>query len=70
MTNNALKRKHIPKKSRYWKCIIDIKLSDTELEYAFEDEKALTELFNRIENEIVDRYTEYTNNHRPEWWKL
>lgn len=39
MTNNALKRKHIPKKSRYWKCIIDIKLSDTELEYAFEDEK-------------------------------
>lgn len=70
MTNNALKRKHIPKKSRHWKLIIDVHISDEELEYAFEDVKATSELINSLMNNVIDRYTEHMNNNRPEWWKL
>lgn len=70
MTNNALKRKHIPKKSRHWKLIIVVHISDKELEYAFEDVKATSELVNRLMNNVVDGYTEHMNNNRPEWWNL
>lgn len=70
MTNNALKRKHLPKKSRHWKCIIDLNLSDDELKYAMTDVKELSNLVNKIMNRVIDKYTEYINEHRPEWWKL
>ena len=70
MTNNALKRKHLPKRSRHWKLILYTHISDKELEYAFEDVKLLTELFNRLMNDVIDRQTEYINKHRPEWWEL
>lgn len=70
MTNNALKRKHLPKKSRHWKCMIDVNLSDDELKYAMTDVKELSNLVNKIMNRVIDKYTDYINEHRPEWWKL
>ena len=70
MTNNALKRKHLPKKTRHWKCMIDVNLSDDELKYAMTDVKELSNLVNKIMNRVIDRYTQYINEHRPEWWKL
>lgn len=70
MTNNALKRKHLPKKTRHWKCMWKFILSDAEIKYALQDEKVLSQLLKRIENELVDRFTEHMNQCRPEWWKL
>lgn len=68
MTNNALKRKHLPKKSKHWKCNIVMHISDAEVAYAMNDVKSLTEFFDGLMNDIIDRYTEYMNNNRPEWW--
>lgn len=63
MTNNARKRKHLVKCTRHWKMYLKLKLNDTELEYAFEDVKATTELFNRLMNELIDQCTERINGY-------
>ena len=34
--NNARKRRHVPKVSRYWKPVISLRIPDADLEKAFE----------------------------------
>lgn len=50
--------------------MIDVNLSDDELKYAMTDVKELSNLVNKIMNRVIDKYTDYINEHRPEWWKL
>lgn len=68
MTNNKRKIKHIPKFTRHWKVYLKLPLSDAELKYAMTDVEELQNLISRLMDNIIDQYTEYLNNHRPEWW--
>lgn len=52
MTNNYLKRHHLPKFSRHCVYKVRIKLSNDDLRYSFNDVKSLHELFNTIMNDV------------------
>lgn len=53
--NNARKRRHVPKVSRYWKPVISLRIPDADLEEAFESADSLNGMVNRITADFYDR---------------
>lgn len=53
--NNARKRRHVPKVSRYWKPIVSLRVTDEELTEAFESTESFNGMISRITADLYDR---------------
>lgn len=53
--NNARKRWHVPKVSRYWKLDISLRVTDEELMEAFDSPESFNALVSRMTADVYDR---------------